>query len=312
MSKQNVRTFLIALVSLILVVGFTIITIATFAEVTYVMAHPGTPGEDSDGDGVEDNLDSCWNVAGEAWYGGCPWTPGAPPTEAVQPTAIPPTATPNPVTARNFQAADRETITAALNAGDTVIVEEAATLESFAGSPQEIIAELQTAAAFEGQGYIAAQQSYLFLNGRGDLFVAVGANVPSSDVVIGGEMTFTSDGTQFELCSLAARVNRDGLRNAQTLLDLALVNDGSVALIDRSDASAPAVITAVDLDLDLSVSHRLLMIVTGETVDVYVDGVSVMDDITVTAREGVYGMSMVGRAEARPRCEVRNFWVYTF
>jgi hypothetical protein len=316
---------------------FNILTVAplVFESVPPVYAHSGTP--DSDGDGVDDGEDNCPAEPGEPWNGGCPYfgedtaTPApqgggeqqgpvwVPPTEVVATSTPLPTATINPVTGRIFLPSDRDTVLALLsNGGALSDVEDPLVLDSMAGDtrldPMDVIEQLQALNLLDSaEGLLAVRQNLTFLNGRGDLFLTLGSNYPSENFVLHSMLSLTSnDLTQFEMCSVSARVERDGARNAQTLLDIGMTNNGAVVVIDRTDPTEEATITAVDLGLALDVPHHFLAVGNGETLNLFVDGEQVISELPVAVREGVFGLSLVGRAAPSPRCEGEDFWVFTF
>ncbi len=277
-----------------------------------VFAHPGGPPEpDEDLDGVSDDLDACPLVGGANYNFGCP--------VEVQPTAAPfvPTAIPatqqSSVTARNLQPADRDQIIALADTPSSVETPIQLT-RAVDAAPLLILQELQGLGLVGTGARSQVQQNYMFLNGRGDLFVGLGTSSPSTNLVMNAQLTFNSaDVSQFELCSLQARVGRDGQRNSMSFIDVAWVNNGSVAVIDRPLPTGDAATIAVaDLGLTLGSTHTLLAVINEDVLTLFVDGALVLENVPVTVREGVYGMSMVGRASSSPRCDARNVWIYGF
>ena len=148
MSIRPARNLFIVAASIALVLSFCIMTIAPalLGDVPPVMAHPClpedgcTPEPDADGDGTTDDLDACPGEGGVPWNSGCPEAymqnyidqQNQQPAAVVEPTAIPPTSTPNPITARAFPTSDADAIRAALEDG-AVSLEDPVTLANFAG-----------------------------------------------------------------------------------------------------------------------------------------------------------------------------------
>jgi len=328
MPKMTLRVVM-PTAALCLIALFCIMSIAPalFVNPTHVMAHPGTPEPDQDGDGISNDLDGCPTTPGPAYTGGCPdpfyeqnvaataaasQQQAAPPA---QPTPIPPTAAPNPITARIFPVQDANVIRAALETG-AVSFEDTITLTSAAGTGIEIIRELQTLEEIPSGGVLRLELPFMFLSGRGDLFLGLASNSPSQNLVMGADISFTAnpvDDQTLEICSLGARVERDSNRNAIALLEIAVLNNGGIAVIDRAVSSVTPVVNAVNMRVDTTTPQRLIAVIQDNLVDVYVNQQRVMNDVEVSARVGTYGLSLVGRGTTvSPRCEASNFWLYTY
>lgn len=283
-----------------------------------VLAHPGTPEADDDGDGVANDLDSCSTVFGETWNNGCPYTPPAPQATAtlaqvqVPTTAPAGAATPNPITSWNFTSTERDLI--AQSPAGTVLgaVTTPRSLSAVGLQPNVVASELQDLSG--GVGRTALQINYLFLNGYGNLFLTLGASSPTTDGLVGGAIQFTSyDPSVFELCALTTRVTRDDARNATAFIAVGLTNGGQVIVVDHSvETGAAATLAVSDTTLDLTQVHEIVAAVVGDQINVFADGALILADVPVVERSGVHGLAMVGAGVTRPRCEVRTFWTYAF
>jgi hypothetical protein len=329
MPKFFMRALYMTLALSVIALSLCMISIlpAFFSDASVVMAHPGTPEPDRDGDGITDDLDACPDTPGPFYMGGCPdpnyeanvrataQAQQQPLVQQAAPTAVAPTAAPNPVTARTFPQGDTDAVRAALQNG-AVSLEAPLTLSSADGTPSDIIRELQTLGEIPAGGALRLELPFMFLSGRGDLFLGLASGAPSQNLVISADLLFNAnpfDDQTLEICSLAARAERDSNRNALAMLDVALINNGGIAVIDRAAQGDEAAVTAVSLRVDAMAAQHVIAVVQDDTVDVYLNGERILDDVQVTPRSGTYGLTLVGRgATLSPRCEANNFWLYTY
>jgi len=186
----------------------------------------------------------------------------------------------------------------------------AAPLTAYAGDWQDAVAELENDEIIPSGGHLIFQEDSAFFDGEGNWFTPLAARAPATDIVMAGELTFTiGNPDAFEVCTLTSRIDTE--RNqAVTYVDVGITNTGDLMNLDVSVKDQDATtVEFVPLGLDLSQPHHLLIILSGDTATVYVDGQQAAADVEVVARDGTYGISLLGEGP-NARCEGRNIWAY--
>jgi hypothetical protein len=184
-------------------------------------------------------------------------------------------------------------------------------LENYAGDFEEAIAELQDAGMIPAGGERIFEEDYAFFSGSGNWFTPLARTSPETNIVMAGEISIRP-GTQEEneFCTLTSRIITNRAGDASIYLDVGLTTSGDLLVVDRSVENAdPTTLEFSELGLDLSQPHHLLFTVIGETLNVYVDGELVLENIAVEERRGTYGISLIGRGPDA-LCEGRNIWAY--
>lgn len=184
-------------------------------------------------------------------------------------------------------------------------------LAAYDQTPKEAIAELQDLDLIPGSASQVFLEDYAYFTGVGSWFTPLARQSPFTNVVMGGELTFTiGTTTEMETCALMARVVLPADNSGTTTYtEVGLANTGEVYVMDVvggenvQSASFP-------LDLDLKQPHHLLFIVNDNTVTLFVDGEMVADQFEINAaHKGTYGISLLGKGD-NARCDGKNIWVY--
>jgi hypothetical protein len=184
-------------------------------------------------------------------------------------------------------------------------------LTDHAGAHEDAIAELEALDLIPAGGRLLFREDYAFFTGFGSYFTPMAHNSPHTNIVMAGELTFNSGAPDdTEICSLTARITTDNSGRTTSNLDIALVNSGTMALIDNSGSGDPDFFIA-EAFYDPAVPHHVLLIALGDELMLFVDGEQVISDAEVDPRAGTYGITMRS-SSGNSRCEGRNIWVYHF
>ncbi len=186
---------------------------------------------------------------------------------------------------------------------------DAVELSNYGGEPKAAIAELQDLGLISGASQVFVED-YAYFTGQGSFFTPLARNSPFTNVVMAGELTFTTGTTtDTETCSLLSRVKTDASGSTNTYVEVGIDNSGNVYYVDTADGQTSAS-DVLPLGLDLTQPHHLLFIVSDNTLTAFVDGVNVADHVEIdAARAGTFGISLYGQ-DSNARCDGRNIWVY--
>jgi hypothetical protein len=182
-------------------------------------------------------------------------------------------------------------------------------LTAYDQEPKNAIAELQDLGLIDGASQVFVED-YAYFTGQGSFFTPLARNSPFTNVVMAGELTFTTGATtETQTCSLMSRVETDASGSSSTYTEVGLLNSGEVYVVDAISGQ-DSISTMLPLGLDLTKPHHLLFIVSDNTVTIFVDGVNVLDQYEIhAAHSGTFGISLYGQ-DSNARCDGRNIWVY--
>jgi hypothetical protein len=191
---------------------------------------------------------------------------------------------------------------------------DAAQLDNYDGSYQEVIAELRERGVVPEGGSLIFQEDHAYLSGMGSYFTYLASNRPHTDVVLAVTLYFEpgdGEGNYVE-CGVSVRVNSDA-DGAYEYLDAAIDNQGVVFAGDyRQGADGYADLFEVKfLTVVPSEPHHLIMIALDDRLTLYLDGQRVIDNEPVQSRSGAYGIWMATDI-AQSLCEGTDIWAYTF
>jgi hypothetical protein len=183
-------------------------------------------------------------------------------------------------------------------------------LTEFAGDSEDALAELESLGIIPSGTTFIFGEDFAFFSGQGNWFQPLASDSPRQNIVLAGELTFTvGDTNEFEICTLTSRINRNNQGDAVTYVDVGLVNDGTVAIIDRFSETEDLNFMVADQIYDLDEPHHLLITMIDDQANVYVDGELAIASFTVAPRAGTYGIALTGEGP-NARCEGRNIWAY--
>jgi hypothetical protein len=180
-------------------------------------------------------------------------------------------------------------------------------LSDFDGSWQDAIAELEDEQVISSGGTLIFNENSAFFDGIGAWFTPLASRSQRRDIVMSAKLEFTSDSRDFESCSIMARIEDSGSDIIDTFLQVGITNDGEVFWLDSEGDDINS--DSVALDLDLDEAHHIMFIAQLDSLNVYVDGELVFDDVRINERSGYFGISLLGRG-AGSRCEGSNVWAY--
>jgi hypothetical protein len=183
-------------------------------------------------------------------------------------------------------------------------------LENFAGTPDEAIGELVDLGLIPRGGELVFEEDEAFFSGAGNFFTPLARRSARTNIVMAAELTFEiGDPDELEFCRLLMRVDTDNQGTAVTSINVGFANSGEAIVIDFSREGQDATLLEISQDqFDLRDPHHVLIILMGEEISVYVDGLLVFDRLPVDEREGTYGIALAGAGRSA-RCEGRNIWV---
>lgn len=191
----------------------------------------------------------------------------------------------------------------------TVITQEAE-LKVVGGDSKDAIAELEALGLIPSGSTFIFGEDYAFFRGIGVWFTPLASDTPRQNIVMGGELTFTTGDTDDqEFCALTARIVRSAGGDATSFINVGLLNDGYIALADSASPASQIVVETSSAPVDLSEPHDFLILLIDDKATVFVDGVRVIDEFTVHVGSGTYGISLLG-AGSGVKCEGRNIWAY--
>jgi hypothetical protein len=217
------------------------------------------------------------------------------------------------VSSRNGLEANSDLILSIVESYNTPLQSiDGALLTHYADSWQAAIDELQELAIIGEGGSLVFEEDEAFFTGQGFVFTPMGRRSPHPNIVMAGEIHFTSASAEYEDCSLLARVVNPSGGTVNTYLQVGFDNSRDVFYYDSLGTEESTVYQLLPMELDLTVPHHLLMVVSEEFLTVYVDGQRIFDNVQINAeRAGTYGIALLGQ-HRDSRCEGRNIWVYEF
>jgi hypothetical protein len=180
------------------------------------------------------------------------------------------------------------------------------TLTAYDQPMDQAVAELEDLGIIPSSGSEIFREPYAYFEGTGHWFTPLASYNPHTHIIMAGELTFTVGTTdELETCSFLARIITVGNRTT-TFLNVGLTNDGSLFLFDITEGDFNA-LEDVRIGGNPGDPHHILLLAFRDSVDVYLDGELVMDDVAVEERAGTYGVSLIGVGD-NARCEGRDIW----
>lgn len=184
-------------------------------------------------------------------------------------------------------------------------------LQNHAGDWQDAVAELEELGLISEGGSLVFVENTAFFTGSGNFFTPLARQSPHRDIVMAGELTFTtSDTDDLEICSLISRTVTNAMGDAVQSFEVALTNVNMIAAIDSTGPS--------EHDVDLRTApfryipdepYHILYVAIRDRVYVYLNGELIISDFEIENRSGAYGIALRGQAPGA-RCEGNNIWVY--
>lgn len=193
---------------------------------------------------------------------------------------------------------------------DPQVSGNAVILQDYAGDSEDAISELEELGVIPSGSTFIFGEDYAFFTGQGNWFQPIASNQGRKNIVLAGELTFTvGNPDELEICSLTSRIVTNSQGDATTYVDMGLLNDGSVAIIDRYSETEDLNFAVSPFTVDLDDPHHVLLVMIDDVANVYVDGLLAISNFTVVERSGSYGIALTGRGRDA-RCEGRDIWAY--
>jgi hypothetical protein len=185
------------------------------------------------------------------------------------------------------------------------------TLVSYDSGWEAAINELLLLDLISEGGALVFEEDLAFFEGRGDYYTGLARRSPHTNIVIAGELTFTSANTDtIETCGLFARVTSNLRGDALEFVQIGLSNNEEVFYADRPEDTDAGFLSIEPVNIDLSTAHHLLAILTDDELTLFLDGELLFNAEPINERDGTYGIGLTGGVDGS-RCEGRNIWVYT-
>ena len=186
-------------------------------------------------------------------------------------------------------------------------------LRQFSASWQEAIDELEEKELISSGGSLIFQENRAFFSGQGSWFMPLATRAPRTDIVIAGNLKFTTGDPglfETEYCSLTSRivVENDA---AVRYLDVGLDSDGYIFYLDQYGVGTfDFHSNNILLDgFDPEIAHHYLILALDDQLTVFVDGEIVFEGEIIDERAGSYGVSLLGHGP-NALCEATDIWAY--
>lgn len=191
---------------------------------------------------------------------------------------------------------------------------DATQLVNYAGSYQQVIAELQQLGVVPEGGSLIFQEDHAYLSGMGSYFTYLASTRPHTDVVLAATLNFEPGrgAGEYLECGISVRVNFDD-QEAYAYLDAAISREGVVFagdFVEGADWYAD-LFEVKFMTVDTSEPHQLIMVAMDDRLTVYLDGQRVINSQPVQSRSGTYGI-WLSTDIGQSLCEGTDIWAYTF
>ncbi|MEM6282542.1 MAG: hypothetical protein AAF787_10150, partial [Chloroflexota bacterium] len=166
------------------------------------------------------------------------------------------------------------------------------TLTDHSGGFQAAIDELITLGLIPDGGALVFQEDRVFANAAGSGYVSLATGSPFPDVVMAGEIDFSSSSTELESCGLTSRMTGNTNR-LDDFLTVSVSNQGFGYVLDTQLPDEDGFAGFGDLTFSIDAPNHVLYIVQDGEVSVFLDGELVLSGFEVTDRSGFYGLGMI-------------------
>ncbi|MBI5958331.1 MAG: hypothetical protein HY866_06345 [Chloroflexi bacterium] len=182
-------------------------------------------------------------------------------------------------------------------------------LSDYRGEPAQVMSELEDLGIVPNGGSQVFFEDYAYFTGAGSFFTPLARNSPFTNVVMGGELTFTVGTTSdTEACTLMARVIT-GANGSDTYIEVGFDNEGQLYGIDL-DGGEMVMGQVFAEGVKSSAVHHVLFIANDDKLTVFLDGDLVANEVQLSdPRSGTFGIALTGKASSA-KCEGHNIWVY--
>lgn len=182
-------------------------------------------------------------------------------------------------------------------------------LRDFDGDWEDAIAELEDEGVIAQGGDLVFFEDNAFIQTRGAQYTSLASRARVENVVMAGELIFEPDGSEYQTCSLAARVQSDSGGTATIYLEFG-VNTAEQVYVYDLFGDGDEDFTFYDLEQsDPEDINHYLVIIQGATMAFYFNGELIATEIAIDDREGSFGVLLRGDG-SDSRCEVNNAWAY--
>lgn len=180
-------------------------------------------------------------------------------------------------------------------------------IENYDAASESVIQQFIEAGVLGSGNAFLFGEDYTFIGASGSSFFPLGRGRNRTDVVLGAQLTFNAQSSNYEQCGLILRLN-DARDPAQDFLLVGIDSDGDL-FIQNSSFDDDDTFDFVSLDVDVDDPHHLILLARGDKLDVYVDGELVLEDYSVYEERGIFGIGQFTDSTAS-ECTARNLWVY--
>lgn len=180
-------------------------------------------------------------------------------------------------------------------------------IEDYDGASESIIGQFVEAGVLGSGNAFLFGEDFTFISASGSTFYPLGRGRNRTDVIIGAELTFNSQSSEYEECTILLRLD-DTIDPVQSYLSVGFDRVGNLVLQNNS-VGDETIFNYEELGLDIDEPHHIIMLARGETLAVYVDGELVLEDYEIYEQRGIFGIGQYTQS-VDSECQARNLWVY--
>lgn len=192
----------------------------------------------------------------------------------------------------------------------TTTVAFPAKLRDFDADWEDAIAELEDEGVLTPGGQLVFFEDSAFISGSGGNYTSLARRASVENIVMAGELTFKTDGRNYQTCSLAARVVTDNNGSTNIFTEFGINTEDELYIYDAfgtgKDETAYYNLEEIDHE---DVYHYLIFMIDDKAT-LYLDGELIATNVEIEPRAGSFGVLLRGDGR-NSRCEVRNAWAYS-
>jgi hypothetical protein len=183
-------------------------------------------------------------------------------------------------------------------------------LRDFDADWEDAIAELEDEGLVAPGGELIYFEDSAFIEGSGGNYTSLARRASVENIVMAGELTFTTDGREYQTCSLAARVETESDGSTNVFTEFGVNTEDELYVYDSFGTGEDDTAYFNLQEIDHEDVYHYLVFMIDDKVTMYLNGELVANDVEVVSRAGSFGVLLRGDGPDS-RCEVRNTWAYS-
>lgn len=180
-------------------------------------------------------------------------------------------------------------------------------IDDYDGPSENVIAQFVEAGILGSGNAFLFGEDFTFIGASGSTFFPLGRGRNRTDVILGAELTFNSQSSNYEQCGLLLRLN-DAQDPVEDFLMVGIDSDGDLFLQNNS-LNDEDIFDFEGIGVDVGDPQHLILIARGESLSAYVNGELVLEDYPIYEERGIFGIGQFTDSLSS-ECEARNLWVY--